>query len=608
MMSKKKAKWYLIPLILVITVVPLIVRMYFFNSHLSQFDWYPDSGDTLDKQDFFLYYKAVAVIILAVVMCVILAYRYMKKKREFKWCYELVPVLVYAVLTLLSSLFSQYRYFCFHGMAEIFESVWVLLGYCVILFYAYELINTIEDVDCVMRWLTVGLCVMLVIGVMQALGHDPFNMEFVKKMIISPDRWGELDKFSIVFEQGRVFLTLYNPNYVASYFALMLPVEIALLVKTKKWIYRIIYIVMIAASLLCLLASGNRSGIVAFLATIILAVIVLFKHMLKTWKFVIPSALAAVVFFAVFISRNDMIIQKFIYLFNMPDKTEYPVSRIDTGDEEIVFTYMGQEFHISYEIDGDGNIYVSMLDGNKQRVNNTLDSANLIYAVQDERFPDFSIQVVRLNEEIAIDVKADYRDWYFKKGEDGTYYYYNVFGRWDKINNAPHVAENFLSKTFEARGDIWAKTFPILKNCLLFGYGADTFTIAYPQDDYVDKVYRGTQANIDAKPHCFYLQVAAQSGVPALLAVMALYIWYLVTCFRLYIHATYENGLEITGVGLMLATFAYLVSSVANDSTVAVAPVHWAMLGMGIAINEIVKKQRESSTLEVTENGRKLKK
>ena len=607
-MGKKKAKWYLIPLILVMTVVPLIVRMYFFNSHLSQFDWYPDSGETLDKQDFFLYYKAVAVILLAIVMCAVLAYRYTKKKREFTWCYELVPVLIYAVLTLLSSLFSQYRYFCFHGMAEIFESVWVLLGYCVILFYAYELINTIEDVDCVMRWLTVGLGVMLVIGVMQALGHDPFNMEFVKKMIISPKFWDELDRFSIVFEQGRVFLTLYNPNYVASYFALMLPVEIALLVKTRKWVYRMIYVVMIGASLLCLLASGNRSGILAFLGTIVLAVIVLFKHMLKAWKFVIPAALAATVFFAVFISKNDMIIQKFIYLFNLPDKTEYPVSRIDTGDEEVVFTYMGQEFHISYEIDAEGNIYVSMLDGNKQAVNHTLDSENLIYAVQDTRFPAFAIQIVRLNEEIAIKVTADYRDWYFKKGEDGTYYYYNIFGRWDKINNAPHFAENFMSKTFEARGDIWAKTIPILKNCLLFGYGADTFTIAYPQDDYVDKVYRGSQANSDAKPHCFYLQVAAQSGIPALIAVMALYIWYLVTCFRLYIHASYENGLEIIGVGLMLATFAYLISSVANDSTVAVAPIHWAMLGMGIAINEILKKQKENGSAEVTKDGKKPKK
>ena len=419
-MGKKKAKWYLIPLILVMTVVPLIVRMYFFNSHLSQFDWYPDSGETLDKQDFFLYYKAVAVILLAIVMCAVLAYRYTKKKREFKWCYELVPVLIYAVLTLLSSLFSQYRYFCFHGMAEIFESVWVLLGYCVILFYAYELINTIEDVDCVMRWLTVGLGVMLVIGVMQALGHDPFNMEFVKKMIISPKFWDELDRFSIVFEQGRVFLTLYNPNYVASYFALMLPVEIALLVKTRKWVYRMIYVVMIGASLLCLLASGNRSGILAFLGTIVLAVIVLFKHMLKAWKFVIPAALAATVFFAVFISKNDMIIQKFIYLFNLPDKTEYPVSRIDTGDEEVVFTYMGQEFHISYEIDAEGNIYVSMLDGNKQAVNHTLDSENLIYAVQDTRFPAFAIQIVRLNEEIAIKVTADYRDWYFKNRQRRT--------------------------------------------------------------------------------------------------------------------------------------------------------------------------------------------
>ncbi len=603
-MSKKKPALYLIPIILAMTVIPLIVRLYSFNSGLGQFSWYPETSMVEDKQDFFLYYKSVAITVLAVIMCAILVWRYIKKKKAFKWGYELAPVLAYAVLTFFSSVFSQYRYFSFHGVAEMFESVWVLLGYCVILFYSYELINTIEDVDFVMRWLTVGLAVMLVIGVMQAFGKDPFTFMAVKKLIVDSKYWNDLDSFSIIFEQGRVFLTLYNPNYVASYFALMIPVEIALLIKNKNWIYRVIYLVMIAASLLCLLASGNRSGIVAFVATIALAIIMLFKHMLKAWKVVIPAAAAAAVIFAVFLSRNNIIIQKFIRLFNMPEKTPYPISKIVTGDEEVVITYMQQEFHVSYDIDDAGNINVSIMDADKQMINSTLDGETFTYAIQDARFPDFAVQVVNLEDEIAINVKADYRDWYFQK-RDGSYYYYNVYGRWDKVNNAPHVAENFLSQTFEARGDIWSKTIPLLKNCLIFGYGADTFTMAYPQDDYVDKAYKGSQAFIDAKPHCYYLQVAVQSGLPALLAVLILYVWYFATSFQLYWKAGYENGLEIVGAGLMFATFAYLVSSIANDSTVGVSPIHWAMLGIGIAINEIIKKQKVSQEPEVILAGEK---
>ena len=38
-------------------------------------------------------------------------------------------------------------------------------------------------------------------------------------------------------------------------------------------------------------------------------------------------------------------------------------------------------------------------------------------------------------------------------------------------------------------------------------------------------------------------------------------------------------------VAIMVAVVGYLVTGIANDSTVAVAPLFWAMLGLGMAIN-----------------------
>ena len=270
MKKKNELKVYLAPLVLLLTVVPLIVRVHVYSTNFAQFGWYPQDDR---QQEFFLYYKAVAIIIVAAIMCAALFYRYFIKKKEFKLCYELIPVAVYAGFTLLSTLFSQYKYFSFHGSSEVFESLWVLLGYCVILFYAYQFINTIEDMDRIMLWLTIGLGVMLVLGVFQAAGYDFFGTRLGKMLITGSTNQNVLDGTSIIFEKGRVFLTLYNPNYVASYFALMIPVEIALLVKNKKLIYRLIYLVMLAASLVCLLASGNRSGVVGFAVTVVLTVI-----------------------------------------------------------------------------------------------------------------------------------------------------------------------------------------------------------------------------------------------------------------------------------------------------------------------------------------------
>jgi len=583
-MSKKRSKLYLIPLILFLTVVPLIVRVYPFNTGLSQFNWY----STVDQAvDFFLYYKSMAIVWISAVMCVLLAWRYAAQRREFKLCYEMIPVLVYAVLSLLSTLFSEYRYFSFHGAQEVFETIWVLLGYCVIAFYAYQFVSTIEDVDCIMRWLTIGLGVMLVIGIMQAVGHDLFETKFVNALVSGFDSDGEI---SLVFEKGRVFLTVYNPNYVASYFALMIPIEVALLVKSKKWIYRIVYALFLAASLVCLLASGNRSGIVAFAVTIVVTAVLLYKQILKAWKIIIPAAAIAAVIVVAFVSKNNFIIEKFVRLFSAPDVVEEAVSQIVTGDEDVAVTYLGNEFRVSYEVYDDGYV-LHMLDADGQELSSTLDEQNYIYTILDERFTGTTVQVVNLNDQVALAVRVDNRDWYFQKGEDGTYYYYNVFGRWDKINNPPRFAPQFLEKKFEERGTIWSKTIPMLKNCLLFGTGADTYTMTYPQDDYVNKVYNGSQAAIAIRPHCFYLQVATQSGIPALIAVLVFYIWYFITSFRLYHTAAYQNGMEIIGVGLMLATFTYMIISFLNDSTVSVAPIYWVMMGMGVAVNEAVKKQ-----------------
>ncbi len=582
-MNKKKSALYFIPVILLLTVVPLIVRMYSFKSGLAQFDWSPASDETLD---FFLYYKSLAITVIAAAMSIILAVRYFMKKKEFKFCYEMIPIIIYAALTFLSSIFSQYRYFSFHGAVEVFETVWVLLGYCVIAFYAYQLIDTFEDLDCIMKWMTVGVALMLVIGMLQVTGRDFYTSEFGKKLVT-----GGMADIDLAFEKGRVFLGMYNPNYVASYFALIIPMEIALLIQNKKWYFRILYAGMLVLSIICLLASGNRSAIAAFAVTILFILLLFNKRLIKAWKIVLPVTAVIAVVFGTYLKKDDFIIQKFVRLMHAEDRPEDPISEIVTGDNDVAITCNGQVFHAAYDITPEGYINMTIQDDAGTALNTTVDEATFTYAVQDERFPGFTVQAVNLNNEIAMGVFAGNVTWYFKKGDDGTYYYYNVYGRWDKINNAPRVWVNYLEKRFEERGTIWSKTIPLLKNCVIFGTGADTYTVVYPQDDYVDKTYDYSTSSMDVKPHCLYLQIAVQSGIPALLAVLVFYIWYFVTGVRLYAKASYQDGMEIIGAGLLLATFTYMVISFLNDSTVTVAPIFWIMMGLGIAVNEILKKK-----------------
>ncbi len=581
--KNKQASPYVLPLCIMLAVVPLIIRYHDFNSGLEQFAWYAKEGTV---GDVFLYYKSVAIVLLAVLMCALLLMRLKTNPSSRKPGKSFLPLLAYAVLTVLSTLVSPYRYFSFHGASEMYETLWVLLGYCVMAFYAYQCTCSEEDVAYIMKWLTGGLCVMLAMGVLQACGHDIFLTDFGKGLITG--NFNSQDQVSLIFEKGRAFMTLYNPNYVASYFALMGPVEIALFINSKALRSRVLYGSMLAASLVCLLASGNRSGIAAFAVTGVFALVLLYRHVLKAWKLILPAVIAAVGIAAIFLIGNSYILEKFARFFEPPVWEGNAISEIQTGEDRVAITYRGETFCVAYNVDGEEYIQISLFDGTGQEISRSFQQEENLYIVQDSRFEGFTVKAGTIDGDVALLVHADGLDWCFKKGDDGSYYYYNKFGKWDKINRAPRVATGFLEGRFEERGTIWSKTLPMLKNNLLLGTGADTYTVTYPQDDYVDKAYKGTQTQIDVKPHCFYLQVATQSGIPALIAVLVFYLWYFIKSVRLYRKAAFEDGLEIIGAGLLLATFTYMVTAVLNDSTVVVAPVFWVMTGMGTAVNRMV--------------------
>ncbi len=69
------------------------------------------------------------------------------------------------------------------------------------------------------------------------------------------------------------------------------------------------------------------------------------------------------------------------------------------------------------------------------------------------------------------------------------------------------------------RGYIWSRTIPLLKKYILLGGGQDTFTVLFPNHDYLGKAQWGDKDLIITKPHCMYLQIAVQSGILSLIAL-----------------------------------------------------------------------------------------
>lgn len=124
----------------------------------------------------------------------------------------------------------------------------------------------------------------------------------------------------------------------------------------------------------------------------------------------------------------------------------------------------------------------------------------------------------------------------------------------------------------------------------VFGHGADTFFLVFPQGDLLAKLYSyGTTQMIVDKPHNLYLQIGISHGMIALLAFVMIMAIYIIDSLKLYALRKEYNKQQTVGIAVTLAIIGYLGAGFFNDSIVSIAPIFWLLLGVGIAINQLNK-------------------
>lgn len=178
--------------------------------------------------------------------------------------------------------------------------------------------------------------------------------------------------------------------------------------------------------------------------------------------------------------------------------------------------------------------------------------------------------------------------------EDNNYYYYNQTGNWTQIGQTPDsvIFDNY-PKLASTRGYIWARSIPIMfksiKNFLI-GTGPDTYVQVFPHYDYVNLFRAGYSGKIITKPHSLYLQIGVQTGFVSMIAVLVLYILYLISCIKLYWKSNFTTLTSKVSVAILASITGYMVSGITNDSTVTYSFVYWGLIGVGIAVNRMEKK------------------
>ena len=581
---------------IVIAFIPLIVRAAEHSTNLTQFPWFGGGDESLDV---FLIVKGQALTIVAVLMLFALGAKLFLDGKKIKLPVWMYAVFGYAALTTISTLVSKYRSFGFHGMYEQHETLWVILAYCVVLIYAYVYASDSYGIKFVRGALAVLAVIHSYIGITQLIGEDFWGTKLGRYLIIPSSFEGAeqiRQNLSFTFSGSgnhQVYLTLYNPNNVGSYAALVFPIFLVLAVFSKKIWKKAFWGIITIINFLCAMGSGSKTFLGAFAVSAVFAIILFRQKLKKGWPIMAGFAVVIIASTAIYFNYIGMNLLTYLQNSLAMQKNNYLLEKVELKNDHAEITYNGVTFYIGYDASGEqATVYFSKADGSKIDYQ-TSEDGSLVY-LKDDKLKDLSFQYMK---PASDDVKGYLINCNTPKGSfafmntGNGYKIYTGGGKLDDIYNAPAAIIKDHDSFASGRGYIWSRTFPVFFNHLLLGSGADTFTIAFPQNDYIGRLNGGFGSMIITKPHDLFLQIGVQSGGLALLCFLAIAIMYIVQTFKIYWKRDLNGETETFGVAISLGIIGYLFAGIFNDSCVALAPLYWVFLGVGYGINAYIAKK-----------------
>ena len=587
----------LLPVYLTLGFLPFLVRVHIYEHHLSQFPWYyANAGEYFG--DTFLTYRQWWFTGIAFYMLFVLLTKLMLDKKSLRYSVTCIPMGIFALFSLLSALFSEYKGFAFGGSFEQFENVFVLMGYALIVYYIFLIVESEDEVRYILYVLTFSTMALGIIGTLQTLGYDVLASEFVKNLILPAGTEAEVQTKT---SANTAVMTLYNPNYVGVYVAMLFPLFAVLVLFSKKWKEQLAYSLTLVLLLISLYGSGSKAAFLVIAVEMLVLLVFMRRPILKFWYLVIPAATALVaVFLLVNQARDNVYIDRIQQALKM-HKTEYALESIETKDDGVHIVYEGNELIVMFAQKDEGSFSFEFLNSEGERIAASMKEDGFTYRLDDPRFEGFEIGLTMYDNMICFGVLIDGHTWRFTNQYDdsGSYYYLTEKGKFDKLTMAEQVLFNDYERVLSGRGYIWSVTIPLLKKYFVLGSGADTFVTAFPQQDYLRLWRNGFSEQIMSKPHSLYLQVGVQDGVIALLGMMGFFVIYLLQSVRLYIASKFESFYEQAGVAVMLAVLGFAVMGISNDSSMTVSPIFWAIAGLGVYLNSQsarIIKERKSAT------------
>ncbi len=607
----------LLPSIIALAIIPVLMRATIVVSTLEEtYRYFSGTYNSSTGEYYFVdvysQCKAFAVVLFAVIMLVLAAICCIRlfKNTEKRNLIFVGASAVYVVMSLFSAIGSKYGDVAFFGQFDRAEGFFTTACYFVLFLYTMYAFRTTQNFRYILYALFVCVGVNFIIGAFQFSGNNLIFQEWFRKIIVDPE-YADILQLNPDGVSGSMYGALYHYNYVGSFCGLTVPLlTVVTLFAEKIWQKAVCAVFDILAFLL-LFGSSARSGIVAIAAAFVVGIVVFFRLIIRHWKpAVIVAASAAVLFVganfaaggALFRRIPSIITDSLALILPAEDQTDLfstmPIKEINVNDDGTVsFTTQQDKLNVAFDSDNMSYLFTDSSGAALEPVANE-EGENTF---TDSRFQGITLYFASLNGE-----EASYNDimflWFTEK--NSTYLTFQVFdGQIKMVHpktdviitpvNAEAIGFKGKEKLGSSRGYIWSRTIPLLKNCIITGYGADTFAYNFPQTDFLAKYYsyaEGFNITVD-KPHNLYIQIFHDNGLIALLAFLLICGLYIVDCFRLYAFKKEYGAGQIYGTAVMLGIVGYLAAGVFNDSVVSVAPAFWILLGVGGSLNIINRRE-----------------
>jgi len=593
----------ILPLILIVGFLPFVIRLKLIQLEGPFYEFW--TGERINA-DFFTYYKQIYIYIVTI--WALLNTFLFTKKIKFTRAYYFMGA--YAILVILSTLFSKYPQIALHGFNERKEGMWIVLCYLILMFATINLVETEKQIKAIIYSLGISGAVISIISIFQFYGMDIFSTDFARNLMISKEIQSQIKEFQIQFGDQYSYGVFYNPNYLGGYISFYSPLMLSFSILSKGIKEKIIFAVFFILSIFALYGSRSEAGVVGTLIAIgILAIVLVSRHIIKdkpkeTHKrlllFRIVPIFLAIIILPLSLSylpieQNPItrIKTQVIELFKPSDlkgkdyKEIGPINGIKQIDEQTIELKL---YNTVTRVNVDKNMNLKIFD----KDNNILLNTKVIPEEKMEQ------QILNITDYFCYLKIKD-----LGNGNYGIYYYYNN-DKWEKLDFLVYNGEiRFTTPSFKivdiekdlyakhigfegkgnigsGRGYIWSRSIPLVLDHLIIGSGQDTFITEFPQYDIYGRQAEGMPQYywniLTDKPHNTYLQIGIHSGLLSLIVVLAGLLSLLYKSFKNVIFDDEYLDFNIISFGIL----GFMISSIFNDSIIAITPIVYILLGINV--------------------------